>query len=306
MAKFKNFLKIPDIRNFLKSIIQLLKYYLSGLWSRIDEHHLFLAGGGIAFSILLSMVPFILLSMSILGNLIDQASIEAQLTTAIKTIIPYPRYAEFTKDAIVKRIPEVIEYKTLTGYIGAIGLLFTSTWLFSSLRTVLNSIYGEGAHKGALHGLIRDFGMVILLVVFILVSTIFLPILNVLIDYAENVEFLAFMRLSDIADFILSFTSFLLMFLMFFIFYKLVPYAKLGKRVPLVSALWATILWAVAREIFGYYVKNFLTANKVYGAFVLIIVVLFWLFYSSCLFIIGAEIGQLYRERRQLKHEEKS
>jgi len=26
-------------------------------------------------------------------------------------------------------------------------------------------------------------------------------------------------------------------------------------------------------------------------------VVLFWLFYASCLFIIGAEIGQLYRER---------
>jgi membrane protein len=65
-------------------------------------------------------------------------------------------------------------------------------------------------------------------------------------------------------------------------------------------------LWEVARSIFGYYVTNFLVLNKVYGAFVLIIVVMFWIFYSSILFIIGAEIGQLFRERRMLRAAEES
>ena len=54
----------------------------------------------------------------------------------------------------------------------------------------------------------------------------------------------------------------------------------------------------IARWVFGYYVSNFLSTNKIYGAFILFAVILFWLFYASCLFIVGAEIGQLYRERR--------
>jgi membrane protein len=81
----------------------------------------------------------------------------------------------------------------------------------------------------------------------------------------------------------------------------LIPYAKLGKRIPLVSAFWATTLWEIARRLFGYYVYDFLSQNKVYGPFIIIVVILFWLFYSSCLFILAAEIGQLYRERLHKK-----
>ena len=73
--------------------------------------------------------------------------------------------------------------------------------------------------------------------------------------------------------------------------------AKLNKKVTFIGAFWATLLWEVARIGFGYYIQTYLSANRFYGAFLLILVLLFWLFYSSILFIIGAEIAQLYRER---------
>jgi len=40
------------------------------------------------------------------------------------------------------------------------------------------------------------------------------------------------------------------------------------------------------------------TLNRIYGTYALIVVVAFWIYYSSILFLVGAEIGQLYRERR--------
>ena len=280
-----------------RKILCFFGHYLSGIFKRIDENHLFLSGAGIAFSLLISLVPFILLALSILGNVINTQNVESQIRIAIDTVIPYPEYAKFVRSSIMKRIPTLIEYKNMAGYVGALGLLFTSTWLFSSMRTVLNGIYGFEEQKGALHGLLRDFGMVLLLIIFILLSTFILPTINVLFEAAENVEVLGFLRLSDLNDSILSIVTVIIIFLMFFTFYKLIPYAKLGKRVPLVSAFWATLLWEVARRLFGYYVYDFLTVNKVYGPFIVIVVVLFWLFYSSCLFILGAEIGQLYRER---------
>jgi membrane protein len=94
-----------------------------------------------------------------------------------------------------------------------------------------------------------------------------------------------------------------LMFGMFFLLYYLIPYEQLGKKVALASALWATLLWEIARNIFKYYLNNMLSGNPLYGAFVLIIAILLWVFYSACLFIVGAEIGQLFRERHLFKND---
>ena len=103
---------------------------------------MYLAAGGIAYSILLSAIPFVLLVFSILGNLINPETVEIQLKTLIDTMIPYPQYSDYTMKFIMTRITEVIQYKTVTAYLGAFGLLFTSTWLFSSMRTTLNGIFG--------------------------------------------------------------------------------------------------------------------------------------------------------------------
>ena len=37
---------------------------------------------------------------------------------------------------------------------------------------------------------------------------------------------------------------------------------------------------------------------KIYGTYVLFVVVAFWIYYSSIVFIIGAEIGKLYSDRK--------
>ena len=283
--------------NTLKRILQFFGYYLGGLLKRIDKHHIFLSGGGIAFSMILSLIPFILLVFGILGTIIDPDVISEQIIKAIDTIIPYPEYADYTKTAILKRVPEVIEYQTAAAWMGGFGLFFTSTWLFSSMRTVLNNTFGSTDERGAIHGIIRDFAMVLLFIVFILISTFILPFSNLLIHIATSNEWLQFLHLEIFLDWVFSVISFFIILFIFFVFYKLIPYAKLGKMVPLVSAFWAAVLWEIARRLFGYYVSNFLSANKIYGTFLLFAVILFWLFYASCLFIIGAEIGQLYRER---------
>jgi membrane protein len=65
----------------------------------------------------------------------------------------------------------------------------------------------------------------------------------------------------------------------------------------MVAAVWTTVLWELVRNLFGYYISHIANINKIYGTYALIIVVAFWIYYSSVLFILGAEIGQLYRER---------
>lgn len=285
----------------LKKIFEEVKYYAVGLYGRMDKHHIFLSGGGIAFSLFASMIPLTLIAFSILGSLLDNESVEYQLMNLIETIIPYPHYAKHIHSVIMSRVPEVIQYKTIAGYIGAGGLLFISSGLFSSLRTILNSIFHFTDDKNLFIGKLRDFGMVILLVIFLLLSIVVFPAINILTSLAMESELLKFFEIGSLLEWLFSIGSTLIILLMFYIFYTIIPYAKLGKRVPLIAAVSATILWEIARQVFGYYISQIATLNRIYGTYALVVVVAFWIYYSSILFIIGAEIGQLYRERRSEK-----
>ncbi|GBD90407.1 hypothetical protein BMS3Abin04_01124 [bacterium BMS3Abin04] len=308
MSKFRllRFLSKYFSLSTLRKILGFLPYYVKGLFHRMNEHHIFLSGGGIAFSLLLSIFPIILLVFSILGNVINPATIQTQISQLIDTIIPYPQYAAYAKKVIMSRLPGVIEYKTLAGYTGALGLFFTSTWLFSSMTTILNKVYKVEDTKGIWVGLLRDVGMVILVIFLILLSTFIFPTLNVIIGLAKDVPVLRSLKISSLFSSLISITSVIIIFTLFSLFYALIPHTRLGRKVVFISAIWTTFLWEVARKLFGLYVTNFLSSNHVYGAFLLIVVVLFWLFYTSIIFILGAEIGQLYRERIKSKEKEKN
>ena len=81
------------------------------------------------------------------------------------------------------------------------------------------------------------------------------------------------------------------------------PIVKIRKRSVLIGALWAAMLWAGAKVIFGMYLASFTTFSRIYGAYALGVVVAFWIYYTAVVFIIGAEIGKLFDERIDKRHE---
>ena len=303
LLKFKALKKVGKYcsPNRFRKILDFLSHYVGGTFKRIDKNHLFLSAAGIAYSIVISAIPLVLIIFSVLGNIIDVVSVEEQVNTAIDGLIPYHASAEYMKHFILSRIPEVVKYKSLAGGLGLVGLFFTSTWLFSSMRTILNKVFKVDDTKGAIIGLLRDFGMVLLVLIFILLSTYLLPTINFFVTLTNEITILKPFALGKVINMFVPYISLLLMFLMFYLFYTFIPYVKLNYKVPLASALWATILWEAARMLFEYYVTNFLALNKLYGTFLFFAVVIFWIFYASIIFLIGAEIGQLYRERRDAR-----
>lgn len=302
LKKFKTLQKIRALPGLQKNhdFRKFVSHYFWGLYYRIDEHHVFLYSSGLAFSLFLCIVPFVLIIFSILGNILAVTSVEDQINTFIYTVIPYAEYAEYAKDVIFSRIKEVIEYKTMAGYIGGFGLFFAASGLFSSMRTILNKIFPGRDDKSAIIGKLRDFGMVLIVIFLVLFSTIILPAIDILKDYTHKFKIFHFFELSAIQHMLISAVSFLAIYVTFYVFYSLIPYAKLGRRVPALSALWAAILWEVAKRLFGYYINHFATLNKIYGTYALLVVLAFWIYYSSITFLLGAEIGQLYRERLEV------
>jgi len=283
----------------LKSLGLFLRYYFGGLYHRIDEDHVFLSAAGLAFSLFVCIVPFVLIVFSVLGIVLEASSVEREIVSYVDKFIPYEQYAFFVKEVIFSRLEEFRIYKNIAGYIGIIGLLFAASSLFSSMRTILNRVYKVDVDKPAVIAKLRDFGMILLVLLFFLVSITSLPLLEIIKDSAYKIRILEFFRLSFIQNISFRVMSFTIVFVVFFTMYHLVPYGKLSKKVTALSALCATILWELAKQAFGYYIINFASLKRIYGTYVLLVVVVFWIYYSSIIFIIGGMIGQLYRERRK-------
>ncbi len=287
--------------NLFTRFKKFFKHYFGGLYYRTDEHHVFLLAGGLAFSLFICIIPFILIIFAVLGSVLDSQYMQYQINLMIDTVIPYYQYSEYVKKIIFSRITEVIEYKNIAGLVGGFGLLFAASGLFSSMRTVLNTVFDVQYDVHFLIGKLRDFALVLMVLILFFVTTVTMPLLDLLRQSASNWKTLSFFSTGIFEHFLFSFLSFILVFILFIILYITVPLRKLGSRATIVSALWAAVLWEAAKQFFGYYIYNFGSFDRIYGAYALIVVVAFWIYYSSTVFIIGAEIGRLYFERRMVK-----
>ncbi len=221
-----------------------------------------------------------------------------QVNTFIEAVIPYYRYSEYVKKIIFTRIDEVIQYKALAGIIGGFGLLFAASGLFSSMRTILNKIFGVEISVNLLLGKLRDFALIVIVVLVFFITTISMPIIELIRQAAESSNLLSNIFSSVILEqFLFSTLSLVVIFISFSFLYIAVPIKKMRKRSIFLGAFWAAVLWEGAKLLFGFYLHHFSSLGKIYGTYTLIVVVAFWVYYSSVVFIIGAEIARLTADR---------
>jgi membrane protein len=283
----------------MRSVGGSLHYYTVGIYNRTDGDHAFLLAGGLAFALVICAIPLILIVFSVLGVVLDKPVIAEEINNYIDRVIPYERYAEYVRELVFERVQEFRLYKNLAGLLGLVGLLFASSGLFSSLRTILNSVYRVGDTSSVLVSKMRDFALILLALTYFLVTAGFVPLMEILFGIAGNIEILAFLRLETLADVAVRIGSFLIFVGGVVLMHYFVPDKPPPKSVILVSAIATSVLWTIAQELFGVYVRHAVTLRRVYGTYMLLIAVVFWVYYSSLVFVIGGEIGQLYRERKR-------
>ena len=303
---YRRFRKLKLILQYIptfKKIKNFVVYYFGGLIQRTDEHHAYLLAGGLAFSLFVCIIPFVLIIFSLLGSILNSHNMQFQINAFIDTIIPYDNYSDLAKKLIFSRINEVIQYKNIAGIVGGFGLLFAASGLFSSMRTILNKVFGAKGDESYLWGKLKDFALVFMVILIFLLTTILTPLLDVIKEITEQFNILHFLAIGIFEHFIISVLSLVLIFIVFSILYFTVPVIKIRKSIVFISAFWAAILWEAAKQGFGFYLNHFKTWGEIYGTYTFLVVIAFWIYYSSIVFIIGAEIGRLYADRKILSHD---
>lgn len=296
-------LDIHRLRRLVPVYIRYLKiteFPFKPLMRRIAGGEILLFASGIAFSAVLTMVPLLLISASALGILLQSSEQGlANLDAVLSTVFPEQPFATSIKQSILQVVTDIISYRASLGLVGFAVLIVTATFLFDVVRTVLHRIYGIRRTKNLLASFLHDVGFVAVAWTLLIVSNLTLWAGVVIDRMLSRFTFWTEIHTMIWVTSIPSVLVYVLIAVMFYIVYRNLTDTKPPRTAAIVSTVTMTVLWIVSAKIFAVYLSTFSAISTVYGGYAFILVLLFWVYYSSLVFVIGAMAGQVYWESKK-------
>jgi membrane protein len=251
----------------------------------------FFLSSGIAFNILINLIPFIMLLLALVGTYLynDQ--------DVLHHIRAYFREAAPALDPkIMENLADVMKNRQIVGILGFVGLLWISTWVFGSLRIVLNIVFRVEKSQGMLQGIGVDLLMILLVGSLLLVSMILSSAVTFLQGYQDRILVAIGPTIQWILKYLLPF---FLTYFMFVLIYKIIPHRRIHFSSALQAALFAGLLYELAKHLFAWYVVHLARYSIFYGSLSTLVIFVLWVYYSSTILVVGGEFAYFLEEDRQ-------
>ena len=256
-----------------------------------DDNALFLARG-LAFDVLVCLIPATFLLLVLFGFLFDSPREATHyMRTYMKSMIP------FSSQELLRGLFSVVRTKKVLGLVGILGLAWTLSRVFGSIRTVLDVVFQVRQGRGILRGKLFDLKMMLLSTLFFLATVLVTSIFSLLKKISAQPLEMKFQYLGTRYELAGILLAFFFTVCLFFCLYKYVPFRKIRNSTALFAALGAGILWELAKHGFRFYLLKFADLSQVYGPFGLLFALVLWVYYSCIVFILGAEMGWVWEKK---------
>ena len=269
-------------------------------WMRETFLHTFykdncsLMAAAISFYAILSVIPIFLVFISVSGFILHSSTqaFEAVTNILLKT---FPT----STLAVFNILSDLIQRKTVFGIIGLAGLIWAASRIFSVVEGSMNVVWKVRKGRGYWHSKFISLLLVPISVLIMLSSLAFTAFYTVAKDLNIPLIGLKVSQAALTSKLFAILLPLVLGFIMFFLIYKIIPYRKIDTKAALIGAICASSLWEAAKFLFDIYIKNYANFQKIYGSFGTLVVMFFWIYYSSFIVLIGAEIGSNYEETKK-------
>jgi membrane protein len=252
-------------------------------------------GAAIAFYTVLSLAPLLVVAVAVAGLFFGQEAVRGQVFWQLRNLLGDQTAA--TIQSLLKAA-----YRPATGIAASVAgfilLLLGASGVFLQLRQTLNFIWGvnpniDSGIVGLLRSRIFSFAMVLGIGFLLVLSLASSAVIVALGTYAS--EFISIPApVLGIASFVITFcvTAFL-----FALIYKVVPEVKIEWGDVAIGALFTSLLFDAGKVVIGIYLGK-ASVGSAYGAAGSLVVLLVWVYYSSQVFLYGAEFTHVYATAR--------
>lgn len=240
------------------------------------------SAAAISYFSVMAVIPFCLLIITVFGYILGHNVMLLQFFTERLNYF-FPKVAH----SIVEELKKIITYRGI-GRFTLVIYIVLSYQLFSSMELAINMIFKTRTKRPFLVSLIISVIIISLLSILLVLSfgaTTAISALETFRDY------LPFLKISILTRFLIRYVlPFILLFLTMTVLYILLPRAKVRIRAVLSGALLASFMFEIAKHLFTIYVVKVVRLGSIYGPISAFIIFLLWVFYSSSIFLIGAEV----------------
>ncbi|MDH7481736.1 MAG: YihY/virulence factor BrkB family protein [Armatimonadota bacterium] len=259
-----------------------------------DRGSLFAAA--IAFYGLISIIPLLLLGIAVLGYILGSESARHQVITFVRNFIPVGR------EELERNLVLLSKQSSILGGIGILALLWTGSQVFVILQHAINTALGSTKRIGFLRARATALAMVIIIGILFILSVGMSSLADIIRGF--DIKLLG----KELVDFQLAWNvffgilvPFVISVIAFTLIYKYLPLADVDLRGPILGGLTAGILFEIAKYGFQWYVTNIANFNAVYGTLGGVVILVLWIYYTSLIGVLGAEVASVYIERTKQK-----
>jgi membrane protein len=276
------------------------------VYIKAGDDDIFFLAGGIAFNVLVAAVPFLLMLIAIFGYVLKAAVNDPQQAAVeyvLSILPPSQRIVTLTRSLV----GEVVAGRTRFGILGLVLFIWSSTRLVASLRSVLKHIFDLPEERPILAGMFFDLQMVLVAGTLFVFNTG----ITVAVEAAQayGVRWLglsSYPEVQSVQRALARILAFCFILLMFVLMYRYLPKRKTPWRIALVAAVFTSVSWELLKGIFAWYVTYVSDWRTTYGTLASLILLVFWIYYSAIVFVLGGEVAQVYdlmrirRKQREL------
>ena len=268
------------------------------VYRKAGQDDIFFLAGGIAFNIMLGAVPFLLLLVALFGFVLKTRVADPQQAAIdyVFAILPAsPSVERYVREQIAILMEDLPGFSIL----GVVLLVWVSTRLFGSLRSALRDVFDVQEDRGIVQGKIFDAKMVIVAGTLFVANTTITILLEAVQTY--GMELLGLRQGGTVHTLQVLFAqslAYTFIFLMFLLIYRFLPARRIPWRIAFVSALFSSVAFELLKSAFAWYVAYVANYRSTYGYFTSLVVLVFWIYYSAVVFVLGGEVGQIYDTNR--------
>ena len=252
----------------------------------------------IAYYALLSLFPFFLLALALLGR---SAADPKDRVAVLEFVL---RYFPAQFDFITKQLDAFTANAVSVGVAGTIALVWGALGVFGAISTAVN--YAWGVEKQRSFWKHKLFSFVMLLVAgLILLIALLLISASQVVGATWFAGVLArFPGLGVLRGFTVRHATTLLFIMVVGLIYYFVPNAKVRFRDVWIGAFITGLLWKGALEGFSWYIHDMTRFTRVNGSIAAVVVFLVWVYVQAVILLYGVEFTAAYARLRRGRPEE--
>lgn len=240
-----------------------------------------------AYSFFFSLFPILLFLAPLFSVIGNKRELVGRLLARLSVALPAEAFTLLSN--IVK---DVVFSKNAPGLmsIGIILAAFSGSAVIDTLMGALNTAYDAHDPRPMWKKRLIAMGFTIAAAIVIGVSTLVLLGGESIIDFVANFAHIpgdtkAFWSIAQYPIALVLLTG-----LIWLLFYFL-PYVEQRKTHVLAGAVVTLVLWIIVTLLFRWYVSHFGSYNKTYGTIGGVIILLTWMYWTMCAFLIGGELN---------------